>query len=85
VAFVPDTPGEADRQRSAEARRRNEHLKLAAGAPDRVSTVVLGGAVLAPFFQHAPPRWQETGGWILVALVLHAAAHYVRGRLREEI
>jgi len=66
------------------ARRRNEHLKLAAGALDRFSTVILGGAVLAPIIQHKPEGWWETAGWVSAAAVLHVMAQYLLGLLREE-
>ena len=70
--------------RRLDARRRNEHLKLVAGAFDRISTVILGGAVLAPLFQHRILGWHETVGWIFAAFVLHGMAHYAVGRIREE-
>ena len=81
---TPPPAGGPDAKRKLLARRRNEHLRLAASALDRLSTVVLGGAVLAPIIQHNPNGWWETAGWVSVATVLHIMAQYLLGLLREE-
>jgi len=82
----PGTPaqGDSEKRRAIAARRYDEHLRLVAASLDRLSTLVLGGAVFAPIFQHAYPRWLETVGWIAVAVVLHLAAHFVLSLLFEE-
>ena len=67
-----------------QTRRRNKRLKLSAAAVDRVSTVVFGGAVLAPIFQQQPLTWWKTGAWVLVGLMLHWLARSLIGRLKEE-
>ena len=77
------TPDDAPRRRLG-ARRRNERLKLAAGAFDRVSTVILGGAVLAPIFQHQALSKPEIVGWVAGAIVLHMAAQWCVSAIRLE-
>ncbi len=84
-AAPPQPAGVPDARRKLLTRRRNEHLKLAAGALDRLSTVVLGAAVLAPIIQHKPEGWWETAGWVLGAVVLHVIAQYLLSLMREEI
>jgi hypothetical protein len=69
-----DAAGDAARDSDAKRRRRqarhyNDRLKMIAGALDRLSTVVLGGAVLAPIFQQQALSWRRTSVWIAVALV----------------
>ena len=76
--------GSATTRRKIAARRYDERVRLLAGQLDRISTVILGGAVLAPIFQHARPRWLEIGSWITVAIVLHVAAQFVVSLLLEE-
>jgi hypothetical protein len=85
----PDPPDDAAERESAKshrlrARHRNERLRMIAGAVDRLGTVILGGAVLAPIFQMQPIDWRRTGAWIIVALVLHLVALYLIGRQKEE-
>ena len=67
-----------------QARRFNEHLKLSAAALDRASTVVLGGAVLAPMFQHATIKIIEAAGWLGTTAALHLAGHFLLRLLKEE-
>lgn len=80
---IPDPPIATPLQR-LRARRYNERLKLTASALDRISTIVFGGAVLAPIFQHATGSWREFTFWSLIAIGLHLAAQTVLSLLREE-
>ena len=75
------TQDDASRRRLG-ARRRNERLKLAAGAFDRVSTVILGGAVLAPIFQHHALSHPEIDG--SRAQSCHMAAQWCVSAIRLE-
>ena len=86
ISGAPPQPADGpDARRKLIARRRTEHLKLAAGALDRLSTVVLGAAVLAPVIQHKLADWWETAGWVLTAVVLHLIAQYLLSLMQEEI
>ena len=62
---------EHDKRLRLDARRHNERLKLAAGALDRASTVILGRAVLAPIFQNCMFLSLGRAGWFLGAGVQH--------------
>ena len=66
-------------------KRYNERIKLTASALDRLSTVVFGGAVLAPIFQNASSNWREIVFWSLVAISLHLFALVVLTLTKEEI
>lgn len=79
----PTAPQRLTAREVLEARRFNEHLKLSAVALDRLSTIVLGGAVLAPMFQHAVLPLAETAGWIGTAATLHLSSHSVPRLLKE--
>lgn len=79
----PKPPGATPLQQ-VRARRYNERLKLTASGLDRISTVVFGGAVLAPIFQHTDSRWREVMFWSLVAISLHLFASFVLTLLKEE-
>jgi hypothetical protein len=63
---MPDAPTESDgesglsRDSKIRVRRLNEHLRFLAQTFDRLGTLVVGGAVLAPWFQHQQPQWRET-------------------------
>ena len=70
--------------RRLQASRHNEHLKLGAAAFDRMSTVVIGGAVFAPIFQRQAVRGPRMAVWTAVALVLQGAAQFMLYCLREE-
>ena len=79
----PEPPSATPLQR-LRARRYNERLKLTASALDRISTIVFGGAVLAPIFQHTEGRWIEFAFWSLIAIGLHVVGQAVLSFLREE-
>jgi hypothetical protein len=74
----------ADAYRRLEAKRRNEDLKLVALSVDRLSTVIVGGAVLAPLFQHTEDDLLSSLGWFLSALILHCVARYLVRRIQSE-
>ena len=71
-------------RRNLAATRRNESLKLVAASPDRLTTVVLAGAVLAPIFSGSALRWPAAAAWVATAFALHAAAQTVLRFLQEE-
>ncbi len=79
----PDPPPPPPARR-LQASKLNEHLKLGAAALDRMSTVVIGGAVFAPIFQGQAVRGPRMAVWTAVALVLHGAAQFMLYCLREE-
>lgn len=62
----------------------NERLKLAAAAFDRLSTVVIGGAILAPLFQGQDVNTERLVFWTAAAFMLHGAAHFMLTLLEEE-
>ncbi len=64
--------------------RRNERIKLVAGALDRLSTVVIGGAVLAPLIQEQQTSLVRIAIWGATALILHVMAQFALSRLEEE-
>jgi branched-chain amino acid transport system substrate-binding protein len=64
------TEPDEDRTATERRRRRNEQLKLTAGSVDPLSTVVMGGAALAPIIQHDVKRGWEIFGWIVVAVAM---------------
>jgi len=66
------------------AKRRNERLKLAAGALDRLSTVTIAGAILGPVFQGQNVEIWTTFGWIAAAAALHMLAQLLLTGLRDE-
>lgn len=66
------------------AKRRNERLKLAAGALDRLGTVTIAGAILGPVFQGQTVETWATVGWIAVAIILHIVAQAVLTAMRDE-
>jgi hypothetical protein len=74
----------ADSYRRLEAKRRNEELRLVATSFDRLSTVILGGAVLGPLFQHMADDLLEALSWFFAALVLHCVARYLTRCIRSE-
>ena len=83
---APTAPGNsAQTPRKLLSSRRNESLKLAAAACDRVSTVIIGGAILAPIFQHQAFEVSRVVSWSAVAMLLHGAAQFVLSFLEEEI
>lgn len=75
-------PRRADRRLVAS--RRNEQLKLAAASFDRLSTVVVTGALFAPVFQDQPIELQRALAWGATAVGLHGAAQLMLLLLREE-
>jgi hypothetical protein len=84
----PDPAGRrkaaSDAYRRLEAKRRNQELLLVAMSFDRLSTVIVGGAVLGPLFQHIPDDILEALGWFSGALVLHCVARYLVRCLQTE-
>ncbi len=74
----------AEAYRRLEARRRNEDLKLVALSVDRLSSIIVGGAVLAPLFQHTEDDILSLLGWFLSALALHCVARYLVRRIQSE-
>ncbi len=74
----------ADAYRRLEAKRRNEELRLMAMSFDRLSTVIFGGAVLGPLFQHMAADIFEALSWFFAALVLHCVARYLTRCIRSE-
>ena len=64
--------------------RRNEQLKLLAGALDRLSTVIVGGTVLAPFIQDQAFSTVRIAVWGSAALILHATAQFVLSAVDQE-
>ncbi len=72
------------RQRKAAIKRRNEQWKLTASSVDRLCTVILGGAVLAPIFQHKAQPVLESLAWLSVALAIHLLARYIIRQVEEE-
>ena len=62
----------------------NERLKLAAAAFDRVSTVVVGGAILAPIIQHQGIEVGRLVFWAIAAILLHGVAQFMLHLLEEE-
>ena len=62
----------------------NERLKLAAAAFDRLSTVVIGGAILAPLFQDQAVDIKRLVFWAAAAFVLHGAAQSMLTLFEEE-
>ncbi len=87
---MPDEPteptieGGLSRESKTRIRRLNEHLRLVSAMLDRLGTVIIGGAVLAPLFQHQQPRLRETAAWIGVAVAVHATAHLMLYLTAEE-
>ena len=51
---------------------------------DRLGTLVVGGAILAPLFQHRQPAWRETIVWLLAAVGMHAIAHFMHYMTQPE-
>ena len=81
---LPTPQKKADPRPKLLPNKRNEHLKLAAAACDRISTVVLGAAVLAPIFQHQDVAIGRSALWAAGASLLHGAAQFVLSFLEEE-
>ena len=70
--------------RRLQASKFNEHLKLAAAAFDRMSTVVIGGAVFAPVFQQQAVHATQMIVWTTIACALHGGGQFMLYRLKEE-
>ena len=65
------------------AKRRNERVKLVASAFDRISTLVVAGAAIAPFFQNQALK-PGYAYWIVVAVVLHLLGQTSLSFLRDD-
>ena len=67
-----------------QASRLNEQLKLAASALDRISTVIVAGAIFTPIFQRQAVHTSRLVVWTAVAIILHGIAQSMLYLLKEE-
>lgn len=70
-------------RRRRSVKRRNERVKLLSSAFDRVSTLIVAGAILAPVFQ-SHSLTAGIGPWLLAAISLHLGAQGILFFFEEE-